>query len=473
LHKATVRGKDPKSALDIGLRSSIERLFKDFIRDEELTGIAYVDELEDPLRENFPMLLVRGIGSGLHRGVIKFFRDKGLDKYLDIYDVIIARHDETFLYYPIKPEYEDLFKGMNLHWRSLDESISFERGKDPKTVMGIGDRGVLLNAFAEIDRRKDDIWGLESFTLRKDSVSINSRYRTEGITWVNDLLKDLGIRHFFERKVEKGQHADGVVFDLTFKPQYMGMINPQDEWGIEYNIYRGWETWRRAEDFNESARFERGKDPKESMKVGLESRTLPVTSITDPNYFEYNDKEVSLIFYQLAGGAKYIPGNKILFNYVIDELDGLELESSYSLDELQISKDYDFIRFDGERYPIEKNKGYLKYIGESVKFERGKDPRDAMTIGKAAMVKDMIEKQAKTLSSNFPLFSGSLLDSFKEWSYEETKVKGYDAYQIEVVHPHGEVEYMILVPGLFLTSLFNNPRIARDQAEFNLHGSVI
>ena len=220
----------------------------------------------------------------------------------------------------------------------------------------------------------------------------------------------------------------------------------------------------------ENVRFERRKDPREAMRIGSEARTLDVTGIMNPNYFEYNNREITQILNQLMGkGNPYAPGNKILFTYAID--DEGEMESDYSLDELQISRDYDFIRFEGEKYPIKKDKSYLKYLedkdlDESIKFERGKEPKEAMKIGKAHE-REMISNQVRDLGGL------ELNKDWDNWDYDYINIKGYDAFQIKIVHPgDGFVEWMVLVPGIFCSGMYSDPEMAKTSAKWNLHGKL-
>jgi hypothetical protein len=162
------RGEDPKSSMNIGERGQIEKAFKDIIKQEDLTGIAYIGPKEDP------KLLVRGPGSGLRSGINRIFKRLGFDKYLDL-DPFISRSEDTYLYYPIKPEYEDLFKGMNLHWRSLDEGLEFERGANPKEAMGIGIKdwgSYVIHKLGEKEADKffDTLWNVMRSQSPKDLI---------------------------------------------------------------------------------------------------------------------------------------------------------------------------------------------------------------------------------------------------------------------------------------------------------------
>ena len=107
----------------------------------------------------------------------------------------------------------------------------------------------------------------------------------------------------------------------------------------------------------------------------------------------------------------------------------------------------------------------MKIVRENISFERGKEPKESMKIGKAHE-REMIVKQVKD-------FSGIDLNEGWNWDYQYMNVKGYDAYKIKVIHSDGFNEWMILVPGLHCTPMYSSLNLAKDHAEFNLHGSII
>lgn len=384
------RGKDPKSSIDIGLKSSIKRLFKDLIRNQELTGIAYVEELEDPLREKFPMLLVRGPGSGLHRGIIRFFKDNGLDKYFDIYDVIIARHEDTFLYYPIKPGYEDLFRGMNLHWRTLDEGVDFQRGQDPKEVLGIGmpnpeiyiamkdlaeklgEEFEVINLHGDSKRRVPSIKSISLFNKRPTNIFI------EKIS--SSATSDLRGRYDV-REAQSGGSSGLGVFD-----------------SLDDAIKKVEEAIEKRRGIDESVSFERGQDPKTSMGLGLKRR------LWDSMYhaFQNFDLDGDIDNFEIVGSIKETPTTtihvlknlteyrgKMPYFYIIEN-GGILLPGN----ELYFTHDVDASTH--ARHQIEK----YGYTYESANFERGKDPQDSMDIGLGATVKQRLKKMMEDFNRN-------------------------------------------------------------------------
>lgn len=109
----------------------------------------------------------------------------------------------------------------------------------------------------------------------------------------------------------------------------------------------------------------------------------------------------------------------------------------------------------------------MKIVRESISFERGKEPKDSMKIGKAHE-REMISNQVRELGGI------ELNKDWDSWDYDYINIKGYDAFQIKIVHPDNEfVEWMVLVPGLHCTPMYSTLKMAKEHAEFNLHGSII
>lgn len=111
---------------------------------------------------------------------------------------------------------------------------------------------------------------------------------------------------------------------------------------------------------SENINFERGQDPKETMKIGLEARTLEVTEITAKSYFAYSQEEILKILNHLVNSRnpgmdmnrkEQLPDSEVLFLYYIVD----EWEEDYSMKELK-SPNNDFlrIRYKGEYYIIQK-----------------------------------------------------------------------------------------------------------------------
>ena len=113
----------------------------------------------------------------------------------------------------------------------------------------------------------------------------------EGITWANDILKNLGIRKYFERKVEKSTHANGVNFFFSFKPQYKDLFSRENYRSVRYNIYRGWE--HHPKNITELLEFERGGDSKEAMGIGMREK---IKQMMKEENWEYESDNQTLIW---------------------------------------------------------------------------------------------------------------------------------------------------------------------------------
>lgn len=131
----------------------------------------------------------------------------------------------------------------------------------------------------------------------------------------------------------------------------------------------------RAKTVNENAQFQRGKDPKSAMDIGLESQILDVEEVireSDSGEIELSEKATIDL---LKNPIKYAFRSK-RFSYTIITPDGKGKDLRRLLDPA-LSEGYNYFRYKGQIYPILS----LEYTMESVHFERGRDPKEVMDVG--------------------------------------------------------------------------------------------
>jgi len=402
------RGLDPTEALRIGKK----HIWKNMSAKE--LAMTIIDEVGNKVQSLEDDLYQAILGAGYDTmeeyqeaimpedSEIEYEGDKGVDAAIDRIQTVI---EEEVSKYPVKKEdkeklvsylvtlaveggpyntYVDMIK-ITLDPSYLKESLDFERGKDTFSSLKIGNKGILLNAFDKLDSLKEDLFGLEAFYIGPEGFRIDSRFRDESISWANDVMNELGIRHYFERKVKKSQHGDGVDFWFEFNNSYKNIISDEDSVSARYNIYRGWKYHNKK--VNESLEFERGKNPKKSMQLGEEALKKKWLSLEKGDILRikkpfFVDRENQLVF----------DGYSLLRYYETSMILKIERDA-HEYDDGMVS----FTAFHIENNYTSHNDYWiwgsvwdfeevfeLNKVNESLHFERGKDPKESMKIGKAA-----------------------------------------------------------------------------------------
>ena len=110
--------------------------------------------------------------------------------------------------------------------RFVSEAIDFERGKDPLSAMGLGQKKKLIDAFNEFADLavNNKLVGIEGISLGTQGFTLSSQYRTSRAKAMHNYVKDLGIRDFFHRKLDITDHADGRIYTFQWKPQFKNLI---------------------------------------------------------------------------------------------------------------------------------------------------------------------------------------------------------------------------------------------------------
>lgn len=145
--------------------------------------------------------------------------------------------------------------------KPLQESIEFERGKDPKSSLGIGQ----LHHIEEVMRNFANKYGLtEVHSYEYDPrLSDDPDPKSSGqmiAKWVDGYGKQL-ILYIDDKK--KPPSGDNIRVYWQ-KAAGFDDSTPADQWLDE-------DSWRYFLDINESYNFQRGRNPKESLEIGAVS----------------------------------------------------------------------------------------------------------------------------------------------------------------------------------------------------------
>ena len=268
------------------------------------------------------------------------------------------------------------------------ESISFKRGRDPRSSMGIGEVNTIVDKWNALQQRP----GIGSLNLNIENgellLKIYVSYMPNSFSMGSELVKKIMGLEYFDNK---DAWIKGPEIYYKIKDQYADLFQ---------------EAFRKIYGVEESVNFERGKDPKSSMEIGMEK---DLKDYRLDNYFEkwgpYRETINSILraFPGKILGDLYVVGTSYASSIIQNRIE--ELESSGEIVDEWTSEgtlgDENFTIYDTEQGILLKrhdpsmpadswfggiNMAFylfngLEMVGESVNFKRGKDPKDNMGIG--------------------------------------------------------------------------------------------
>ena len=403
------RGKTVKQSLELGRKEEVQKdLMRVIDRVKNLNGCYYHEGGWPRYTKNYrsgiiPQLQFTGNSyvtsweGGLKSSLNKVLREFGFQEYLLFPARDVGKNSkEHWMFYQIKPGYENLFEGTQISGvdvkiakrNGLLESVHFERGKDPKRTMGIGIGWENLSPGTIIKLQKD---------LPKLGKYRGDLFKIKGIT-------NLGTP--FEKRISY------IPVDKNF--------NELKKWSSSWDLSKDFfEKTFTLGGMRESISFERGRDPKDALGIG--DKDFRVASIlakfakqmgfeeeepTDDEYanFAINNYGVPTIVRKWVRrkGPKYKPNYKGYFghynpsNYLDRIIYPLYPQSLYLTRD---TEEEDKGEYGVHWYVGKADRGssgidqfdtldkWIKLFGpptgikESVNFERGKDPKRAMKIG--------------------------------------------------------------------------------------------
>lgn len=144
----------------------------------------------------------------------------------------------------------------------------------------------------------------------------------------------------------------------------------------------------RAIKVNERIDFKRGQDPKGSMGIGLSSKAFPIIGINiGYGWKKWSDAEE--ILKDLLSYIGEIPAHYNMVTVLKDPKYTGAVSETWLIRELKFMK-YTGIKCGDTFVPFGKSKSRVSQ-NESVSFERGKDPKEAMGIGKIKEIQRWLE----------------------------------------------------------------------------------
>lgn len=356
------RGKDPRAALDIGGWRVVKEQIKDLlnldwrqkrcIKKVEIWKSQRWFELTFEDYKKPPKIYLKNL-----------LRESGLMKYInpigsDSHTIPVITYG---LSYKIKEEYQYMFKpyifSVSYQWGSKDieiheeinENLEFERGKDPKTAMGIGRINDVVKKWDEAQM----VPGAGSMNLEREGANLNIEIHISKFS-SNTMIIQANIEEVLKEYInlDRIYRIESYVY-FPIKKRFENLFISA------YNKKYGGSS-----PFNESLDFERGKDPKKAMGLGL------VMTTDDPNLKMWNFRD------RLFSANKV--ANDGLWWGLVEHPDRDPFREKLIMSDV---KDQPNI--------IKELEGYIyKWISqnESLEFERGKDPKSVLRLGKLQQI---------------------------------------------------------------------------------------
>ncbi len=247
------------------------------------------------------------------------------------------------------------------------ENINFERGKDPIKSMGAGLTKAIRNRISNFH----DFSGFEYIYYDQEDKEIivgYDGYKSE--------------QHKVQRAAKDsfGEFLNGTA-DKSGQEEMAFGIKPK------YADY-----FEKAFSANESLNFERGADPKSTMDIGIVKSSLWIN-----NYQQYNDE--AIIKY-LENPWDWI-GKNIWFRDIKEGSWGLDFIMRLDKIDGGMHHNVNYVRFKDKYYKMNPEKLNKKPVNESMDFERGVNPKEALDIGTGKMIPENWEHLTRDL---YPYF---------------------------------------------------------------------
>jgi hypothetical protein len=409
------RGMDPKDSLDIGLNAirpwerellgglgggylKFDEAIK-FLRDPELAMKIITDLKRQPKWTiEYQVHALNNLIK--HRGKAELYKDlmptrpiyetpmRRIFKEMERRNIIrIEREGRRLMVYLLVGKHK---------YNGLKESLNeFERGGgSPLRSIGIG-RGETLKRKMEAagkwtdDERDQLLWTIKNNELPLAVYLFEKGVQPGNMYWkaINDLIKfnatDLLGRHYLREPLTADMKE---MLNFYQRQNYDNMTKERADYFIKKY---------KALNVGESIDFERGKDPKEALKIGIESQ------LNNPDRLDDILEEMSM--YLGSAMEVYLPDDKRkeiarmwllgthefkILDQSADEEDATDEEGN--LIEPKINYEVADLEAEGwEKFYEENNFGQVEVImirnkdkvNESVSFERGVEPKEALEIG--------------------------------------------------------------------------------------------
>lgn len=241
----------------------------------------------------------------------------------------------------------------------IRENIDFQRGIEPKQAMGLG----LMAKWMSIE--KDDL------------LRIKRTFSTDAENHLDDKARYHTFREgdFLDVNIGPNKYSDGCIgFSAYIEDERIRSSDDFFMWGTPLEFDQRLEI---LTGLRESLDFERGLDPKKSMKIG-QTQLIPKD-------IDWDCDPLDNEFYEFISVAEFIPNWKGFPILVVRVKDKKTMETGYyAFSNTGIGRT-GFTVY-GPQRALKNIKANLRYNAswklESVNFERGLDPKKAMKIGK-------------------------------------------------------------------------------------------
>ncbi|HPI81922.1 MAG TPA: ankyrin repeat domain-containing protein [Candidatus Paceibacterota bacterium] len=268
----------------------------------------------------------------------------------------------------------------------LNESLDFERGMDPKRA---------LKEFLIFRKRK--LLG-ESYQFRRETEP----YRAINVGTDRLLKKGDPLDVHYKGKVLKCTAMDDEEIDDRSGRRFIDFVDEDGGicWAVRSTKTGNWIVPSAGKDeMLESYRFERGIDPKKALDIGMNIFQADGLGFYTKNVGFSFDEEYAELILQKMGSE--IHGSLLYGDVLVNKLIPPEGVQSYSINYLiRGPGEYDYVRYKGKLYPIHNPKNRLSSIKESLDFQRGKDPKEALGIGIEVQYQKIIDRVSQENTQN-------------------------------------------------------------------------
>ena len=400
------RGKDIKKTLDIGLFSNPKRLEGRVFRSKVWSGVnswgkitnsstydyigegdyIYIESVKGPVQDNlhwFYCLKFKDFEK------LKNYDFKNLDPFIDT----IQNCDYEYYYMTLGT----LKKRFEYVPEELYESLEFERGRDPKTSMGIGLSKKIAMGLKSLS--KDPLVGrlFQVYGINDDERGEYSSFPNEVNLYIEISAREIPSKEAMWQIIEENGLDPEYFYDIAEDNQMFHvwrlLINPEyDKNFLEASSII----------MNESLEFERGKDPKEIMKIGSARGGEVLFNLIfeeakkSPRVFVYPQKPTIVGKFDHWKIGPIAEKKEKYFKIVLKEHVSLWARKEVYVILTESGNVWYFDTEFKEYHPIKNIKDFYKYFNkteltESLEFERGKDPKTSIGVG----MESQMEKKFK------------------------------------------------------------------------------
>ena len=297
-------------------------------------------------------------------------------------------------------------------FRAIQENMEFERGKDPLSTMGLGQVSKIPLLILKADLQSG--YGIDGFPGTIHTIQVIGPRRFQ-INFSHDRIKNLSTN----KSISKPSYAEFLVSEIGIEKFITNMVHAHgtgQSWIFTLHPKYANAIPRETYDYDDlgdddplkESNFERGKEPKRAMGIGRKFRK------GDTIKFDH----YSLTNHPLGGGYHSIVSSKVY-----------EIEEKGTGDYLLVLINGNFATIPADREDIE----LVEPANESRNFERGKDPYDALDVGRKALLK----KKANEIEWDWypdptELETEEVIDikQYKGFNTKIAKIKDPNSYRI-------------------------------------------